>query len=250
MVPDTLGIDNESFVTDIVTQDYRTSRVFRKYNIDYCCGGRLSLKTVCEIRGLNVDSLKNELGLIRRTIPVSSSTEFDKWNVDFLADYITNVHHSYLQNGLPDIIDTIERFSESHKLKFTYLPELVRAVTELGDDLLAHIDQETEIIFPYIKQISRAYQNKEPYASLLVRTLRKPIENLISHEHREIGRHLHLIRKLTANYLIQPGACITHRVALYKLKELDADLMQHIHLECNILFPKAIAMEKELLNPV
>jgi regulator of cell morphogenesis and NO signaling len=248
MFPESLSIKDESFVTDIVKEDYRTSSVFRRYNIDYCCGGRLSLQTVCEIRGLSVESLKQELVLVKRTIPVSSSTDFDKWNVDFLTDYISHVHHNYLLQCLPDVVDTISRFTESHKSKFAFLPELMQVVLYLRDNLLAHIDQEEEIIFPYIKQISRAYQNKEPYASLLVRTLRKPIENLVNHEHREVGRYLHLIRKLTTNYTIQPGACITHRVSFYKLKELDADLMQHIHLECNILFPKAVAMEKELLN--
>jgi regulator of cell morphogenesis and NO signaling len=248
MFPDNLSVRNESFVTDIVTEDYRTSRIFRKYNIDYCCGGKLSLQTVCDMHGLNIEAIKEELVLARRIIPISSSTDFDTWNVDFLTDYITNVHHAYLLKCFPDTIETISRFTQSHKSKFTYPADLMQVVVDLRDNLLAHIDQAEEIIFPYIKQISRAHRNKEPYASLLVRTLRKPIENMLNHEHREVARYLHVLRKLTTNYTFPSSACITHRVAIYKLKELDKDLMQHVHLERNILFPKALAMEKEMLR--
>lgn len=247
MFLNSVEIRNDSFVTDIVIQDYRSSAVFRKYGIDYCCGGKLALQIACEMRGLDTSLIKKELNNALRTIVVSNSINFDNWSVDFLVDYIINVHHSYLINNLPDITDTVKRFVEHHKSKYPNLSELMTTLSELQDNLIPHLHQEEKIIFPYIKQITHAYESREPYAALLVRTLRKPVENMMIHEHDQIGKYLHRLRNFTDNYTPAAYACVSHKVALSKLKELDNDLVQHIHLESNILFPKAIAMENEML---
>ena len=239
-------IRDDSFVTDIVIQDYRTARVFRKYAIDFCCGGKLPLGKVCEIRDLNIASIKKELTDAMHTIQVPNSTNFKEWTIDFLVDYITNVHHAYLTTNFPEIIDLVERFSESHKSKYPFLAELMASLYGLRDVLLPQLEHEEKIIFPYIKQIAHAYESHEPYAALLVRTLRKPVENMIKHD--LVRKYLHGLRDLTNNYTPVSNACISHRVAFSMLNELDNDLIQHIHLESNILLPKAIAMEKEMLS--
>jgi regulator of cell morphogenesis and NO signaling len=118
---------------------------------------------------------------------------------------------------------------------------------ELRDNLLLHLEQEEKIIFPYIKQIAHAYERQEPYAGLLVRTLRKPVENIMQREHEYIAKCLHRLREFTSRYSWNADACVTQTVAFSKMKEMDNDLVQHIHLEANILFPKALAMEKEML---
>ncbi len=241
-------IDDDSLVTDLVKQDYRTSEVFRKYGIDYCCGGKLPLKTACAIRQLDTDIIKKELNDIVRNIQISSSTNFTAWSVDFLIDYLINVHHSYLLDHLPDLIDAIERFVNSHKTKYPYLGKLPETVHQFRDDLLPHLEHEENIIFPYIKQIAHAYQSNESYASLLVKTLRKPVELMMKDEHRYVSQCLQSLRELTNNYTPPDNACISHRVCFLKLKELDDNLAQHLFLETEILFVKAIQMEKELLS--
>jgi regulator of cell morphogenesis and NO signaling len=240
-------ISDDSLVTDIVIADYRTSAVFRKYAIDYCCGGRLPLNIVCDMRGLDIMSIKQELSAAVRTIQLPGSTNFDKWSIDFLVDYIINVHHAYLFDNFPDIIDTVKRFVDGHKLKHPYLADIADCVMSMRDTLLPHLLEEENIIFPYIRQIAHAYENHEPYAALLVRTLRKPVENRMHNEHTHIAKPLHQLRQLTNNYQPAANACLSHKVAFAKLKEFDNDLAQHIHLEGNILFPKAVAMEKEML---
>jgi regulator of cell morphogenesis and NO signaling len=245
------NIDNESYVKDIVAEDYRTSYVFQKYNIDYCCGGKLPLRAICELRGLKTEDIKKELHDSMRVIQLCSSINFSKWSIDFLIDYIINVHHSYIIDSFPKICDTVKRFTDGHVSKYPHLKELLKCVYALRNELLPHIEEENQIIFPYIKQIVHAYESREPYAGLLVRTLRKPVENMMRHEHEYVRKYIHNIRELTNNYTPPASSCITHKVAFSKLKELDADLIQHIHLENNILFPKAIEMEKQLLeNPV
>ncbi|MGZ5191073.1 MAG: DUF542 domain-containing protein [Flavisolibacter sp.] len=242
------ALKDDSYVTDIVAEDYRTSYVFQKYNIDYCCGGKMSLRAVCEHRGLETEKIKKELLDSMRIIQLSSSINFSNWSIDFLIDYIINVHHCYLTVSLPEICDTTERFRNGHVSRYPYLNELLKCVHALRDELLPHIEEENQIIFPYIKQIVHAYESHEPYAGLLVRTLRKPVENMMNHEHEYVRKYLQKIRELTNNYTPPTSSCVTHKVAFAKLKELDNDLVQHIHLENNILFPKAIEMEKELLE--
>ena len=242
------NIKDDSYITDIVAADYRASYVFQRHNIDYCCGGKRPLRAVCELRGLDTEEIKRELYESMRVIQLSSSINFSSWNIDFLIDYITNVHHAYLTVNFPEICETVERFTNGHSEKYPRLKELPRTLSALRDEILPHIEEENQIIFPYIKQIVHAYESREPYAALLVRTLRKPVENLMHHEHEYIRKYLHKIRELTDNYIPPSSCCVTHKVAFLKLKELDGDLVQHIHLENNILFPKAIGMEKELLE--
>ena len=244
----TLEINDDSLVTDIVAKDYRTSGVFSQYEIEYCCGGRMPLQAACELRGLDKELIKRELNESVRNIHVTNAIDFDNWEIDFLIDYIRNIHHVYLVKNFPEISDILERFVESHKTKYSRLPELLASFKDLKRVLLPHLEHEEQVIFPYIRQIAHAHHNREPYAALLVRTLRKPVEDMMNNEHQYILLYLHRSRELTQNYTSPANACITHKVCFLKLHELDDDLVQHAHLENNILFPKALAMEKELLQ--
>ena len=244
----TIEINDDSLVTDIVAKDYRTSAVFRKYGIEFCCGGRVPLGVACEMNGLDKEIIKKELNDSLRNIHVSNATDFNNWDIDFLIDYIRNIHHAYLTRNLPEAAEILERFYEGHQKKYTWLPKLLASFRNLKKMLLPHLEHEEQVIFPYIKQINHAYQSREPYAALLVRTLRKPVEDMMNQEHEDVRSYLRLARELTTNYTPPPNACVTHKVCFLKLQELDNDLVQHTHLENNILFPKAISMEKELLQ--
>ena len=243
-----LKIEPSSFVTDIVTSDYRTADVFRKYDIDFCCGGRWPLETICQNKNLDTDSVVKELQNVVIQTSSNAALEFDSWDVDFLADYILNVHHRYVNKALPEINEQTTKFLDGHRKKFPELEEIEIIVKKFLREIPPHMKQEEEIFFPYIKQIFYAHKNKESYARLLIRTLRKPLEEVMLKEHETTGANLHRLRTITNNYTPPDNACLSHKVTFSKLKELDNDLVQHIHLESNILFPKAIAMEQELLK--
>ena len=240
-------IDDEKFICDIVVDDYRTAVIFRKYGIDYCCSGKLPLKKACEIRGLDLSMIKKELSDATRITQIHNSIDFNNWNINFLVDYLINVHHAYLTNNFHNIITTVQSFVNAHSNKQPQLKYIIDALIELRDCVIPHLEKEESVIFPYIKQIAHAYVQSEPYAALLVRTLRKPVDEMMKTEHAKIVKHLHRLRELTNDYTTTEKVCISHKVALENLRELDNDLVQHVHLEANVLFPRAISMEKEML---
>jgi len=243
-----MNITKETLVSDIVRRHYRAARVFNKYQIDFCCGGKWPIGMICESKELDFDSLKRELEYADREIRVFNALEFDKWSVNFLTEYIVNVHHHYLREALPHIKHQLDHFVEGHLKQYGYLGEVQIHFGQLYNDCIPHIDQEENILFPYIRQITHAYESKEPYAELLVRTLRKPLESAMQTEHESVSRILQRVRELTDNYNPPQNACTSHGVTFSLLKELDNDMVQHVYLENEILFPKAIAMERELLR--
>ena len=240
-------INGSLFVTDIVTNDYRTAEVFRRHGIEFCCGGKWPLEMVCQTKNIDPGKLIRELEEATRTIRLPNSLPFNEWDIDFLADYIVHVHHHYLKNQLPEISSELRKFTGEHGEKYTYLNELEKIFLQLCRELLTHLEQEEEIIFPYIRQITHAFQSQESYASLLVKMMRKPIEQLMNHEHEMVAGAIHKMRELTGDYTVPARACTSHKVIFSRLKELDNDLAQHMHLENNILFPRAIEMERVLL---
>ena len=234
-------------VANIVRQDYRTADVFKKYGINYCCSGSISLKDACEQNEVDFDYILEELEASTKDISIPNNLDFSGWKTDFLVDYIINVHHNYLSQALPALEVHLLSFVESHREKLPELVELGEVFRELSSVLRNHNRYEEEIIFPYIKQIENAHRRKESYGNLFVKTLRKPLGN-IEIEHKKISAILKEIRQLTNNYTYPENACTSHRVVFHKLKELDNYMVQHKHLENNILFPRAIQMEKELLQ--
>lgn len=244
----TVEINRKSLVADIVAQDYRTAEVFRRHGIGYCCGGKWPMDMACEMRGIDAEKVEAELQAAVRSVQVSNFLDFAEWNIDFLVDYITNIHHRYLRKTLPDVINIVSDFAKEHIKKYPWLGELDIQVNELAGQLQKAIQQEEEVLFPYIRQIAHAHKSKEPYAALLVRTLRKPVENTIYHGHEKVNDIIMAIRELTNKYTTPENVCISHKVVIAKLKELDNDLMQHLYLEQTILYPRAMAIEKEILN--
>src|SRR6187397_1350450 len=107
-------IDAGSFVSDIVRYDYRTADLFRKYDIDFCCGGKWSLDVVCKNKNLETEAIIEELEKIVRQIPSNAALDFDSWDIDFLTDYVLNVHHRYLEKALPDVKEQITKFLDGH----------------------------------------------------------------------------------------------------------------------------------------
>lgn len=241
-------ISRKSLVADIVAKDYRTAEVFRKHGIGYCCGGKWPMEIACEMRGIDASAIQAELESAIRTINVSSLLDFADWDIDFLISYLINVHHRYLKKSLPETQKLLKEFAQEHIKKFPYLEDLERQFDLLIKQLMPSMEREEEVLFPYIRQIAHAHRHKESYAALLVRTLRKPVEETMFKGHETVTNIILSIRRLTSQYTTPENVCISHKVVIAKLKELDNDLMQHLYLEQSILFPRAMAIEREVLS--
>ncbi len=234
---------NETRVGEIVASKPKAASVFRKLNIDYCCGGKVSLADACLRNGINPQDLLEEINSIDNN-PSIPNLKFDNFEIDFLMDYIVNVHHKYPYENLPEVEFYVNKVYGKHKDNYVYLHELAQLFLALEAELMEHLPKEENILFPYSKKLLNARKvgvtsELPPFGSFS-----NPIKMMLN-EHENAGEVLLRIREITHDYTPPEGACNSHIVMLDKLKELDADLIQHIHLENNILFPKIELLEAE-----
>jgi regulator of cell morphogenesis and NO signaling len=234
-------------VRDIVKMDYRTADVFKKYQLGYCCSGNVLLKTACAAKGIDYGLLLAELRESTKNVMIPNFLPFDEWSIGFLIDYISNIHHTYIYQVIPSLSLSLESFTVGHQDKYPELAGISEIFTELTGILMNHNRHEDEIIFPYIKQIDSAYRRKEPYANLFVRTLRKPLY-IVEREHLRIQELLNGLQTATNHFTPPESACLSYEVNFKKLEELYNNLTQHKHLEHDLLFPKAVAIEQKLLQ--
>ena len=240
-------ITKDQLVKEIVARDYRAASVFEKFEIGYCCAGNWSLESACLMKGIDINSIISDLQKTTRSIQISPHLPFEKWSIDFLVDHIIHIHHYYISQTLPEVDILLTRFVEKHANKLDFLEELLNEYDMLQKELFLRMEEEEAVTFPYFRQLSHAYDSNDSYAGLLVKTLRRPIPKPASNETDIIPQILHAIRQLTTNYSIPEKACTSHNVIFSKLAELDNDITQHLFLENDILFPRILLMEKELL---
>jgi regulator of cell morphogenesis and NO signaling len=239
--------DIDRTISDIVRNDYRTADVFKSFGINYCCSGLASVSEACNAREIDSDLVASALRKATRDVRIPNVLVFDSWTIDFLIDYIVNLHHTYIKIAIPNIKSSISSYVLSHSKQNTITVEVEDIFDQLSNALNTHSIYEEEIIFPYIKHLDVTHRRKEVYGSLFVRTLRKPLEN-IETEHQKITALLAQIKELTNNYTFPATACTNYRVVIEKLKEFHNDIVQHKHLEDDLLFPKAMNLERELLK--
>jgi regulator of cell morphogenesis and NO signaling len=240
-------IDFDCTISDIVRLDYRTADVFKKYQLSFCCTGSVSLKSACELKGIDFDLVSNELKEATRNLTLPNNLPFKEWNIDFLIDFITNIHHDYVYRVIPSICTSLQSFTLGHQTKYPEFIHITELFIRLAEILTLHNRHEDEIIFPYVKQIDSAYRRKESYGNLFVRTLRKPLQ-IIEKEHFQIQDLLSDLKNESRQFTVPDNACLNYRVIFKKLEEAYNNLLQHKFLEHDVLFPKAIAIEQKLLQ--
>lgn len=237
--------ENEDItIGDIVAKDYRKADIFKAYGIDFCCGGKRSLSQVCKKHGVNIENLKKDLEAIDRQ-PIMPSQDFYSWNLDFLCDYIVNTHHRYVVKAMPLIFEYTQKVERAHGNTQPEVIEIANNFIKIMEELNSHMMKEEKILFPYIKNMALAKENETKPELSHFSTVQNPID-MMELEHEEVGKLLNDIKQLSNNYTPPVGACTTYRISYLKLKEFENDLHQHIHIENNILFPRAIELEREL----
>lgn len=238
------GADDTETIGDITAKDWRKAQVFKKYGIDFCCGGKKSVKQACTEKGLDYEQIEKEL---HETAKEGNGgyTNYDEWNLDFLTDYIINTHHQYVRKNLPELVAYAVKVAKVHGNSHPELHEIQQLVEKVNTELSEHLIDEEQKLFPEVKKIVAAQNNKTSYHSALGHSFETEVDEL-EQEHDAVGRAMEKIRELSHNYALPEDACASYTLLFKMLEDFENDLFTHIHLENNILFPKAIEIEKHL----
>lgn len=238
--------ENDETLGQIAAKDLRKAQIFKKYGLDFCCGGKKTVKEACKEKGLDVTKIEQELQQADK-MPASRPLPYNDWSLDFLSDYIVNTHHSYVQKNLPDIRTYAEKVMKVHGNRHPELLPIYQLVEEVNAELTAHMVKEEKVLFPFIKELVAASNSAQPLHAAHFGSVQNPI-NMMEMEHEMVGKNLAQIRELTNNYSLPEDACASYSLLYRMLDEFEEDLHLHVHLENNILFPKALEIEKKL-NP-
>lgn len=238
--------NGEETIGQMAAKDLRKAEVFKKLGLEFCCGGNMSLEEACEDAGVSINEVKKALDSIPEK-PIPSDRDYNKWNLDFLADYIVNIHHGFVSDSVKPLTDLADKINRVHGGAHPELAKIQEHVIALLDEMVAHQQKEETILFPFIKQMVQCEKEAKPFKYAPFGTIENPVE-MMKDDHNAAALHIHAIEKLSNGYRVPDDACESYKLYYHKLKEFDDDLHQHIHLENNILFPKAIAMEKNLSN--
>ncbi len=232
-------------IGELVAKNYRLAGVFKKFDIDFCCGGKKTLAEVCAEKGIEWDTLVAE---VEKAAAAKEDHEhnYEQWEVDFLADYIVNVHHRYVRENIPPMREYTAKVARVHGDVHPEVVEIARLFEEVASELEQHMMKEEHILFPYLKQLAAAERTGETAPHPPFGTVENPIR-LMEQEHEHAGNLMKQIRQLSNNFVPPEDACNTYRVSFAKLNEFEEDLHHHIHLENNILFPRAIEIEQRLV---
>ncbi len=238
-------ISCDSTVAAMVAHDYRTAAIFEKYGIDFCCRGQLSIDEACEQKHVPTEDVMREIKMLQAS-GAADGFPYGQWAPALLADHIEEIHHRYIEEKTPVIQRYLDKVCLMHGDHHPELHEINRLFRSAAEALAHHMKKEELILFPRIRVVDRQLREGTP-GTLSPGVLSAPIE-MMQEEHRTEGDRFATIDSLTGHYQPPADACNTYKLAYALLHEFENDLHLHIHLENNILFPKAVELEKLLLN--
>ena len=229
-----------STVGDIVAFDFRTASVFEQFGIDFCCGGRRSLADACRIASADEEAVIRALGELAPDVPGADNVT--EWPLGRLVDHIVATHHAYIRSALAAIAAYLTKLETVHGARHPELRQIEDVFGRLSHELGLHLMKEEQILFPYVRDLEElpvagGGAVVSPFGSVA-----NPIR-MMEHEHDEAGEALRQIRALTNDYTAPADGCTTYQVCMQELKRFELDLHRHIHLENNVLFPRAVALE-------
>lgn len=233
-------------LSEIVIKYPFSANVFERYRLDFCCGGKKTLFTACSENGVPINSVREDLKQAFDTnVSRNGKIGFQEMDLVLLMDYIESNHHAYVRNALPVIKSHLGKVVNAHGKAHPEMKQIAEFFEEVADEMTLHMQKEEMMLFPYIRDMVHAKMEPEAAAPPAFKTVRNPI-SVMEFEHERAGKMLESIRTLSGGYQAPADACTTFRLCLAELDEFERDLHKHVHLENNILFPKAVNLEEEL----
>ena len=230
-------------IGEIVAKDFRAASVFSKYKIDFCCKGDRTIEEVCEKKSINVDELNEKLQ--EAMTDQNENIDYNSWPLDLLADYVEKTHHRYIREKSPSLFQFLNKVQKVHGERHPELYEIFNLFSQSVEDLENHLQKEERILFPFIRKMVEAKNSGQPLEPAHFGSVENPIE-MMKDDHSVEGERFRKIAELTQGYTPPQEACNTYKVSFAMLDEFEQNLHKHIHLENNILFPKAIKMEESM----
>jgi len=228
----------EMTVKDVIKERPARSRVFEQLGIEYCCSGKKTLAEACAEKELDPATLLKVLEASEDGVLEHSHADVGAMTLTQLSEHIVTTHHEYLRRELPRLLGLVEKVARVHGGGDPRLEEVAAVFRAFQAELDSHMGKEEQILFPTIAHLEGSAEPVQfPFG-----TLRNPIEAM-EQEHDSAGSALETFRALTDGYQPPKGACNTYRAMLDGLRELEADMHQHVHEENNVLFPKALELE-------
>jgi len=235
---------SQSTLRSIALAQPATIRVFERFHLDYCCGGNRPLAEACAQKNISVDTVL--AALAESTAAAQAARDFTQAKPSELIQHIVSTHHAYVRSELPRLLPMAERCAAKHGPAHPEVIQIERQLRPLGTELLNHLSKEELILFPYIENLEKSRAGNGPVPHACFPTVESPIQMMLN-EHEAAGALLKEMRASTQNFAPPADACPT-LVGLYDgIDAFERDLHRHIHLENNLLFPRAIALEKEVL---
>lgn len=232
-------------LAQIVNSNHKAASVFEKYHLDFCCKGKRSLEQACIEQQLTVSQITGELENVFENENKTGAIDFDKMNLTQLSDYIIQTHHAYVKIEMPQIYAYLQKVASKHGERHPELYKIFQTFAAVKEEMEGHMKKEELILFPRIKELEKLVDNENTNLQLNITYLQSPI-TVMEQEHDHAGNLLNDVRIFSNDYVPPQDACTTYRLCFAALQAFELDLHQHVHLENNVLFPKAINMFREL----
>ncbi|HWQ82621.1 MAG TPA: iron-sulfur cluster repair di-iron protein [Ignavibacteria bacterium] len=233
-------------LSEIVRQDFRASRVFEKHGLDFCCNGKRALEAACAEKGLDTETILTELKEEMKS-DNAPDEKFEGMELDELVNHIVTRHHGYIKGILPLLNKFSDKVLNAHGKNHPELARVSELYHQVEAELTSHMFKEENMLFPFIVRMSEIKKNGGKLTSIPFGSVRNPISQMEA-EHDNAGGAFHEMREITDNFRVPGDACNTFKSYYEELNNFEMDLHKHIHLENNILHPKAIETEEYLLT--
>ena len=243
-----MNIDVQQTVREVALNIPAATRVLEKLGIDYCCGGAKSLAEACGEANIPIQQVLASLESAAQSAQVREdaprAADWTKAPLTELIAHIINTHHKYTREEIARLGPLFDKVCNVHGPKHPELADLRHNFRALAQELTVHMMKEERVLFPFIERMEEATIAGEPILPAPFGSVNHPVTMMV-HEHDSAGNILRSLRALSGDYTPPPQACTSYRTLYSALAEFERDLHQHIHLENNVLFPRAIEMESD-----
>jgi len=239
-----MNLEPKTSVRELALGIPGATRVFEKIGIDYCCGGQQSLQDACAKAGITIEAVRSSLESEERS-HLTPEPNVLAVTLAELIDHIVETHHVFTRNEIGRLRTLLNKVCSKHIKNHPELTRLLSLFEVLASELVTHMMKEERVLFPYVMALEDSVRNGRSIQSPQFGTVANPVRMMMI-EHDKAGELLKTMRQTTSNYALPDDACVSYQTLFQALDALEKDLHQHIHLENNILFPRAVEMEPPL----